>query len=484
MKIVKTKPKPLFPKGIKAEPPLLAAGRYGTDDMCRIWGAEKTFDYSLKVQGIAAKTMSKLYPDIIQKEYAEEIYSKANIENVDPNRIREIEDKTKHDVIAINTALEEKISNEAGAHINKAKTSADTTQPARALQLKESLEVIINSVENLRDILAEKSILWKDISHMDNSHLYDALPTTVGRPLAHYVENLQSNLKVLKFVYDNSVVGKWADATGNHHSATALGIDGLKLQKEYCKELKINHSVAPAQVPALEFEADITYALARTSETLNNLAKYIAWGKSDDVYIFKDNNPKKRKGSSAMPQKDAHGGNPIVEEQIMSIRNYFQGNMVTALSNCELPYARNLAASSNSRINLEDGFKFLDQGIRKFAEAIYYLGIVEENSKKRVDRSYGVTTSQQVMTYLTDKRKVENPMTRSEAHNLVAELATYSFKNRVSFTKILLSDERITSKLDKETIEKITDPYTYIGESKKIIDLVNKKCYKKKTLTK
>jgi adenylosuccinate lyase len=293
---------------------------------------------------------------------------------------------------------------------------------------------------------------------------------------------LQSGLNFLKFVYDNSIMGKWADATGNHHSATALGINGVKLQEEYCKDLGIRFMDAPAQIPGLEFEADVCFSLARLGETMNNIANYIIWGRSDDVNIFINNDPKKKKGSSAMPHKDSKKGNPTGEEQFKSIRNYLAGNLMTAMMNCQMPYARDLAASSNMRINFEDGFKYLDHGIRRLAYVVYHIGLRQERCEERVLRSFGVVTSQQVMTYLTDYRKVENPMTRSQAHDLMGELATYAWDNKIPFFDVLMKNKEVTDRIDEVTLESITNPLHYIGESEEIIHKIKNKCYQKKTI--
>jgi len=478
----KTKPKPRFPEGYNVDPLQLAVGRYGTLEMAQIWGPEKTMDYSLKAQGQSALTMSRLYPLIEPRNVAQEIAEKASLKHIDPNRIRAIEDETRHDVVAINKALEEVLSQEAKPYVNKAKTSADTTQPARALQIKESLEVIANSTENLRDITLEKAVEWNNVPYMVSTHLLDALPSVAGRPFAHYAEMLQSDLKVLKFVYENSLMGKWADATGDHHSARTLGINGIKLQKEYCKDLGIGFMDAPAQIPGLEFEADVCFVLARTGETINNISKFIESGKGDDVDVFRDTKPKKRTGSSAMPHKDIKGGNPTTEEQDMSVRNWTMGMMTTGLANCELPYARNLAASSDSRINFDIGFKYFDHGIRGLAETVYWLGLNEPRSKERVERSFGVITSEQVMTYLTDPTKVQSPLPRSEAHKLMADLATQAFNDKTQFFDVLKGNKEITDRIDENTLKGITDPLKYTGESKRIIRTVYRKYHGKKTL--
>lgn len=483
MELPQTQPKLRFPKGYKPNPADLAAGRYGTQEMVNIWGAEKTFEYSLKVQGISAIVLSELYPGVVSPEHAWEIQQKASLQYVSPDRIRELEEKGGHDVIAINGALEEVVSPGAKTHINKAKTSADTTQPARALQLKDSLTVLADSIENIRDILIEKSMIWVNVPHMDTTHLYDALPTVAGRPFSHYVEMLQSDLNFLKFVYDNSLIGKWGDATGNHHSATALGIDGIALQRQFCNRLGVGIMDAAGQLPGLEFEADVFYAMSRVGETLNNLAKYIAWGRSDDVNIFVNAKPSRKKGSSAMPHKDVKNGNPTAEEQTMSLRNYLMGNMVTALANCEMPYARNLAASANARINLEDGFKFTDHTIRNIADVVYYLGLREERCIERVERSYGCVTSQQVMTYLTDQRKTSHPLPRSVAHDLMGELARVAWEGRRPFIEVVLGNTEVTSRLDEATIRAITNPLSYIGESKEVVRMVAEKYYHQKTLS-
>ena len=478
----KTLPRSLFPEGYKKDSSALAAGRYGTLEMVNIWGPQQTFEYSLRSLARSSVILSRLHPDFLPPHIADEISTKASLQYINPDRIRQLEEEKGHDIIAITRALEEVVSQEAKPHVGELRTSADTSQNARAMQLRDSLEVIASSTENLRDILIEKALEWKDTPFMDCTHGYDAQPSVAGRAFIHYAETLQSGLNLLRFVYENAIVGKWADATGNHHSANSVGIDGLVLQEEFCKDINVGFMDAPAQIPALEFEADVTYALARISETVGNVAKYIKWGRSDDVNVFVNASPTKKKGSSALPHKDTKNGNPTSEEQARSMKRYMHGNMVTALENCEMEYARDLDASANERINFEDGFKFADHAIRNVANIAYWIVLRTDRSEERVLRSYGAVTSQRVMNNLTDVRRVKNPMPRSQAHDLMGKLATQAWDNKIPLVHIVLDSPEVSTRLNAETIMEITDPLTYIGESKKIIELVAKKHHKKKTL--
>jgi len=478
----RTKPKLRFPKDYTPNAEDLAGGRYGTYEMIPLWGQNPTFEFSLLAQGQASLILSELHPEIISPEIARGIKEKATLKFVDAERIKEVEDATGHDVIGINTALEEVLSNEAKPYVNKFRTSADTTNTAKPMQIKKSLEVIADSVENLRDITIEKMLDWKNPIGIIQTHGYDGLPAVAGRPFAHYVEMMQSGLNFLKFVYDNSLVGKWGDVTGDHHGAKTAGIDGLKLQEKYCKSLGLRHMTAPAQVPGLEFEADVMYVMTRLGATMNNLARFIAHGKSDDVNIFRDTNPRKRKGSSGMPHKDAKGGNPTTEEQMRSVQKYLYGNMMTALTNCEMDYGRDLSGSADSRLNFEDGFKFLDQIVRRMASTVYWLELNEERAKERVTRTYDVITSPRVMQYLTDNRHTSNPMAWREAHDLVGKLATEAYENKIPFSQVLKSNEKVSSRLTNETIQAITNPLDYIGESERIIETIADKHHRQKTI--
>ena len=124
----------------------------------------------------------------------------------------------------------------------------------------------------------------------------------------------------------------------------------------------------------------------------------------------------------------------------------------------------------------------MDHCIRRLSNISYWIGIREDRCKERVQRSYGVVTSQLVMTYLTDKRKTSNPMTREEAHDLMGELATKAWESKTPFIDLLLQSQEVTSRLDEATLREITDPLKYVGQSKEIVKLVADKYYKKKTL--
>ena len=52
----------------------------------------------------------------------------------------------------------------------------------------------------------------------------------------------------------------------------------------------------------------------------------------------------------------------------------------------------------------------------------------------------------------------------------------------IPFTDVVLGNEAVMSRLDEETVRRITDSLEYLGESKRIVRMIAEKYHKKKTL--
>ena len=255
------------------------------------------------------------------------------------------------------------------------------------------------------------------------------------------------------FIYANSLKGKWADATGNHHSAVDLGIDGIKLQEEYTKRLGVGHMMAPAQITGREFITDTVYVLARTAETLQNLAFYIAWGMSDDVDIFKDLDPRKRKGSSAMP----HKVNPIDFEN--SEGNLGMANALFTYFSSKLPISRLQRDLSDSTVERNFGIA-LAHSLIAYQAIQKGLSKISPNRTKileDLDHHYEVI-AEGIQTIL----RRENVAMPYEA---LKNLTRGKKVTRKDFQKFI-DKLKVSEKIKKE-LRKIS-PRTYIGLAEKL----------------
>ena len=140
--------------------------RYSRKELKVIWEDYNKYSIWLDIELAAAEAMEKL--KIIPRGVVKKVKSKAKI-NV--QRILDIEDKVKHDVIAFLTSITEKVGKEA-RYLHKGMTSSDVLDTCFNLQLKQSGEILLKDIDwssksrsFLREALIYRSVILKSSSY-------------------------------------------------------------------------------------------------------------------------------------------------------------------------------------------------------------------------------------------------------------------------------------------------------------------------------
>ncbi|MCE7699232.1 MAG: adenylosuccinate lyase, partial [Methanobacterium paludis] len=97
--------------------------RYNTEEMRKVWEADNKLQKMLEVEAALADAEAQL--NIIPKEAADEIKSKASTKYVKSERVSEIEMQTHHDIASIVKALAEVCEGDAGEYVHFGATSND-----------------------------------------------------------------------------------------------------------------------------------------------------------------------------------------------------------------------------------------------------------------------------------------------------------------------------------------------------------------------
>jgi len=130
--------------------------RYCLPKMAKVWSEEHKFDTMLAVELCVCEAWQKL--GRIPKKSLTAIKAKAKI---DIQKIKEIEEKTKHDVVAFVNNLSESLGADA-KYIHMGLTSNDVLDTTLALQMRDAFNILIEDVERLLPILAKTAKKYKD----------------------------------------------------------------------------------------------------------------------------------------------------------------------------------------------------------------------------------------------------------------------------------------------------------------------------------
>ena len=184
--------------------------RYTLPEMGDIWTEKSKYQSWLDVELAACEANWKLgkIPDNAIKEIRE----KASFE---PSRILEIEEEVRHDVIAFLTNVNEYVG-DAGRYIHVGMTSSDVLDTGLALQLKESVALLIKEINVLKDIIRQKARENKKTIMIGRSHAIHGEPITFGFKLAGWLAETIRNQNRLEQLEKEISVGQISGAMGTY----------------------------------------------------------------------------------------------------------------------------------------------------------------------------------------------------------------------------------------------------------------------------
>lgn len=410
--------------------------RYTRPEMGKIWTDENRYNAWLEVEILACEAWAEIGD--IPKEDVAKIRKNASF-SVD--RILEIEEETRHDVVAFTRAVSETLGEER-KWVHYGLTSTDVVDTALSYLLKQANVIIRKDLTNFIEILANKAKEHKMTVMMGRTHGVHAEPTTFGLKLALWHEEMKRNLERFEAAAKSIETGKMSGAVG-----TYANIDPF-VEAYVCRELGLAASPISTQTLQRDRHAQYMSTLALIASSVEKFATEIRGLQKSETREVEEFFAKGQKGSSAMP----HKRNPIGSENMTGLARLIRGYMITAYENVSLWHERDISHSSAERVILPDATIALNYMLNRFGNIVKNLTVFPENMKRNMDSTLGLIYSQRVLLALIDKG-----MAREAAYDTVQPCAMEAWENQTHFRKIVEANDTITSQLSKEELDDCFD---------------------------
>lgn len=409
--------------------------RYTRPEMGDIF--EDQFKYStwLKIEILACEARAEFGE--IPKEDVEVIRNKADF-NVE--KVLEIEETTKHDVIAFLTNVAEYVGPES-RHIHYGMTSSDILDTALSYQMKTAGELLLKDLNHLKDVLKKRALEHKKTICVGRSHGIHAEPTSMGLKFALWYEETKRNIKRMENAVDSIAVGQISGAVGTFEHLSP------KVEEYVCAKMGLKPASVSTQVIQRDRHAEFLSTLAIVGATLEKIAVEIRHLQRTEVLEAEEYFSKGQKGSSAMP----HKRNPIVSERVTGLARLLRANAMAAMENVALWHERDISHSSVERVIVPDSCITLNYMLNLMIKLIDNLLIYPENMIKNLELTRGLVFSQSVLLKL-----VEKGISREEAYKLVQDPAmkVWADKNK-NLKEELLNSEEVKKLLNENEINEI-----------------------------
>ena len=224
----------------------------------------------------------------------------------DGNAVKLIEERTNHDVKAVEYWLRERVTEnpEVGGvaqFIHFACTSEDINNLCHGLMLTHSRkQVMLPALDRIIARLVQMARELADAPMLARTHGQPATPTTVGKELANFAYRLQQGYKRLAGV---PVFGKMNGAVGNYnaHFAAYPNFDWEKFCRVFVENLGLEFNPYTTQIEPHDAMAELFDAYARINTILLDLDRDM-WGYISLAY-FRQKARADEVGSSTMPHK-------------------------------------------------------------------------------------------------------------------------------------------------------------------------------------
>jgi len=436
--------------------------RYGRDEIKTIFGEQSRLQYLLDVEAALARAHAQV--GTIPKKAADEISKKASIQFVKIDRVKAIEQETRHDIMAVTRALSEVCSGDSGKYVHLGATSYDIVDTANALQCAHAADLIQRELKELRKSLVMLAKNHKKTMMLGRTHGQYSIPITFGLKMAVFALEVERHRERLRECLSRFLVGKMSGAVG---TGAALGKHALRIQELVMRELKLGVEEASTQIVGRDRYIELVTVLSNIATSMEKFATEIRnLQRSEIGEVSEAFETKKQVGSSTMP----HKRNPIVCEQVCGLARVVRGFLLPTFENAVQWHERDLCNSSAERFILPHSLILTDWIVAQMNYVFQNLQVYPKKMLENLARSQGIPMAEAVMTQL-----VEKGMGRGDAHELVRRCSLKAVSENRQLVAVLTADTRVSKLLSRKELDAAVDPKNYLGVADQIVDKVIKK---------
>ncbi len=428
---------------------------FGTPGMRGVFSDHALVGRYIEVEIALAKAEATC--GVIPPEAAAAIAKHPGVSALDFDLLRQETDNVGYPILPLVHQMSKQCG-EAGRYVHWGATTQDIMDTAVVLQLREGLRLIESDIAELRRILADLSRRYRDTPMAGRTHLQQALPVTFGYKAAIWLAMFDRHAERLAQLKPRVLVGQFAGAAG---TLASLGGKGFEVQQALCEELGLGVPVSTWHVARDGFAETVNF-LALVTGSLGKIALDIMIMASTEFAEVYEPFVKGRGASSTMPQKR----NPISSELMLAASKAVRQHAGLMLDAMIQDFERATGPWHAEWIAIPESFVLTAGALHQAKFALSGLIIDEAQMAKNLDISRGLIVAEAVMMGLAPQ------LGRQEAHDVVYDACRVAGERHITLAEALLADRKVTERIDRASIERLTSPENYLGLAADMVDRV------------
>ena len=380
----------------------------------------------------------------------------SNFDLKEAKKIKNIEQKTNHDVKAVEIYIVNKLNDmklsKYSEYVHFGCTSEDINNLSYALMVGQFInDIFIPKNKELKALIKSKAKKWKNISMLSHTHGQPASPTTLGKEFINYFERISYHLSHIE---NTKQRGKFNGASGNFnaHVVAANNFNWLKLSKKFVNSLGLDFVKLSTQI-------ELKDAMAHQLSNIHNLNNVLL-DFSKDIWLLISKSYLKQKivkgevGSSTMP----HKVNPIDFENAEGNLSLAQGLLISVKDKIQISRLQRDLSDSTVMRNIGSIFAYIFISYESLLKGIEKLEPNNEIIKQDLDNTWEILT-EAIQTILRKNG-------HKNSYEIIKQLSRGKKLDYHSYIKII--DDLEINKIDKKALLELT-PLKYTGIAKDLV---------------
>jgi adenylosuccinate lyase len=433
--------------------------RYGSPEMRAIWSEAGKRRLWRKLW--VAMAEAQIPFGLVTYEQADDLA--AHSEDIDVSRALEIEKEIHHDLMAEIRVFAAQCPT-GGPILHLGATSMDIKDNTEALQMRDSLDLILTRLANLLKVFQKKISSYAGLPVMAYTHLQPAEPTTLGYRLASYAQDFLDDHEDLLRIKQNIKGKGFKGAVGNAAAnVELLGEQGqLDFEQRLSQELDLPFFQVSTQTYSRRQDLVVLSALSTLAASAHKLAFDLRLLQSEMIGELAESFGRQQVGSSAMPFKR----NPVEAEKVDSLARLVGSMPQTAWENhANSLLERTLDDSANRRLILPQSFLAVDEILTSLTRIMDGLVVnraaIERNLKKFSPFSALERVLVEAVKRGADRQATHEALRQisMQAWEVVQEGAANPLMN------LLAADHRINGWIPQSDLAELFDTFSYTGNA-------------------
>lgn len=390
--------------------------RYTTDAMDRVWSNERKLCLWYVSERAALRGWNEFDDDVSQSS----LQALQGIGmDLSWSRVKDIEQRTKHETAAFVQHLEEQVLSEPEYGEDEARwihyglTSSDILDTSLSLQMRQAWKHIETRVRTLLDT-CDRLKSRMSTKGIGRSHGIHAEPIDYGTKADRWRSMLNRSLERMSNTMDRSLRGMFSGPVGNHETVPE------EVEQCACDFLNLLPCRDSSQIIPRDHHASIVSRLGLLGSCVEKIATDIRLMSQTELNEVEESFGDDQKGSSSMP----HKRNPILSENLCGQARMLRSFIVPAMENVALWHERDMSHSSVERQIIPDAFVLTDFVIKRLNHVLDNIVIHDESIIENRHQLGDLTMSHRLML-----RLIREGMSREEAYQTTKSCAQTSIES-------------------------------------------------------